>query len=358
MTDILARSRHLWDGHARRDPLWAILSDPAKKGGRWDLQRFFQTGVGEISLILYRLRSHGVAVEHRRALDFGCGVGRLSQSLVPHFARVDGVDISPAMIDLARSLNRHGEQVSYHANDRPDLSLFADGTFDFIVTSIVLQHIEPVVASRYLAELCRVLAAGGALVFQVPARHATSDDPPAAIWTAVFPMCPTKPTEPCFPSPTHTRAKWDRARSGFWRSSTQRERLRVVAGGVRRDSRRQPLVRCLGLRDGDCRRWTDRVPEPLYPGDRCKVALTITAPRDCGDYWCEIDLAHEGVVWFRERGSAAVRFPVRVLLDAREARPRQRSQTGAVALAGTGSGGRNIHRVRTAAVRGNRRRRT
>jgi ubiquinone/menaquinone biosynthesis C-methylase UbiE len=68
------------------------------------------------------------------------------------------------MIELAWSLNSHGERIVYHANDRPDLRLFADSTFDFIVSSIVLQHIEPSIALRYLAEMCRVLAPAGTLV--------------------------------------------------------------------------------------------------------------------------------------------------------------------------------------------------
>jgi hypothetical protein len=38
--------------------------------------------------------------------------------------------------------------------------------------------------------------------------------------------------------------------------------------------------------------------QPLGPGDRCTTRLTMTTPSEFGDYWCEIDLAHEGVVWF------------------------------------------------------------
>jgi hypothetical protein len=44
----------------------------------------------------------------------------------------------------------------------------------------------------------------------------------------------------------------------------------------------------------------------------CRVALTITAPAEDGEYVCEIDLAHEGVLWFSDKGSPTVRFLVRV----------------------------------------------
>ena len=44
MTDGLEESRNYWDRHARRDPLWAILSDAAKRDGRWDTTRFLDIG--------------------------------------------------------------------------------------------------------------------------------------------------------------------------------------------------------------------------------------------------------------------------------------------------------------------------
>jgi SAM-dependent methyltransferase len=310
--DALANSRRLWDRHARRDPLWAILSEPAKKG-RWNLERFFQTGVGEIVLVLYQLRSRGITVARRMALDFGCGVGRLAQALAQHFAHVDGVDVSPAMIDLARSLNRYGERVAYHANDRPDLALFADGTFDFIVTSIVLQHIEPPIASRYLTELCRVLAHGGTLVFQVPARKRNADDPPAAA-----------PVERISNVPDEAYRAWLSVAGAPAAAVQPCSKLELQVDVVNASAFEWSLRAFGVIRVGN--RWFDAsgyamlvaddgrasLQEPLSPGDQCSTRLIITTPLECGDYWCEIDLAHEGVVWFRERGSTAVRFPVRV----------------------------------------------
>src|SRR5512147_2288602 len=94
-----------WEDAAQRDPLWAILSDPTKRGRQWDLGEFFETGRREISLLLYQLRQLGHPPSAGRALDFGCGVGRLTQALAATFAEVVGVDVSPTMIRLARELN-------------------------------------------------------------------------------------------------------------------------------------------------------------------------------------------------------------------------------------------------------------
>jgi SAM-dependent methyltransferase len=316
MSNTLDHSRQFWDSHAQSDPLWAILSDPARKGRRWDLERFFQSGVDEVFLILHQLRSRGINVQRRRALDFGCGVGRLSQALAAHFARIDGVDLSSAMIELARSLNSNGERNVYHANDQPDLHLFADGTFDFIVSSIVLQHIEPSIALGYLAELCRVLAPAGALVFQVPAHQREASDPEGTS------------------APQISRPPVEAYRAALSVSGIPATAIRPLAGlQVHVDVVNASKLVWSAPRFGVIRvgnHWFDAsgyamlvaddgradLPLPLGPGDRCTTRLTMTTPLESGDYWCEIDLAHEGVVWFRERGSTAVRFLVRVRPEA------------------------------------------
>jgi hypothetical protein len=34
-----------WDVFAKYDPMWAILSNPAKRGNKWDVEEFFATRV-------------------------------------------------------------------------------------------------------------------------------------------------------------------------------------------------------------------------------------------------------------------------------------------------------------------------
>ncbi len=48
------------------------------------------------------------------ALDVGCGTGRLMGLLTGHGFRADGLDVSPAMIALARE--RHPEARLFHAD--------------------------------------------------------------------------------------------------------------------------------------------------------------------------------------------------------------------------------------------------
>ena len=54
------------------------------------------------------------------------------------------------------------------------------------------------------------------------------------------------------------------------------------------------------------------LPRDLKPGEEITVPLLITAPQKPGDYILELDLVQEQVAWFREKGSPAPRFPVKV----------------------------------------------
>jgi SAM-dependent methyltransferase len=165
----LEELRANWNELGSTDPLWAILSVPEYKGNRWSVEEFFRTGQVAVEDLLGRIGDPlGLPTEHNRALDFGCGVGRLTQALADHFDHVDGVDIASSMIESARRYNGAGRRCTYHLNERADLGIFGDSTFDFALSEIVLQHMRPEYALRYVREFVRVLRPGGLLIFQIP----------------------------------------------------------------------------------------------------------------------------------------------------------------------------------------------
>ena len=157
-----------WDEWGRRDPFWVILSDPKKVEGRWDSDEFFATGEREIALLLQTISELGQELRRGRALDFGCGVGRLTQALCAYFDECVGVDIAPSMIESARGYNRFGDKCTYLVNSTNDLRRFESNHFDLIYCNLVLQHMLPEYSRSYIAEFIRVLAPGGLLVFQIP----------------------------------------------------------------------------------------------------------------------------------------------------------------------------------------------
>lgn len=160
-----------WHEFGRRDPLWAILAEPGKKNNRWNVEEFFRTGEQDVAAILRYIEELPFGLRRRRALDFGCGVGRLTQALSGRFDECYGVDIARSMIRLAKKLNRHGRRCRYVLNERNDLRIFKADTFDFICTLITLQHMKPEYSRKYILEFLRLLAPGGMLFFQLPAAH-------------------------------------------------------------------------------------------------------------------------------------------------------------------------------------------
>ena len=90
--------------------------------------------------------------------------------MASRFEQVVGVDIAPAMLDLARRDNPVAARCEFLLNPRSDLALFGDGEFDLVYSSVVLQHLPPRLIRGYLAEFARVLRPGGSLIVQLPTR--------------------------------------------------------------------------------------------------------------------------------------------------------------------------------------------
>ncbi len=157
-----------WESLGMEDPFGAILNP------NWDdhkVDEFFETGEIEIREVMRLVESleaqyPNVNVPRRLALDFGCGVGRLTQALVCHFNEVHGVDISASMINRANEFNSYGDRCRYHLNERDDLGLFPDNKFQFVYSNVTLMHMEPKYARAYIRELLRVVEPGGLLIFQ------------------------------------------------------------------------------------------------------------------------------------------------------------------------------------------------
>jgi trans-aconitate methyltransferase len=140
------------------------------KDRRWEPGAFFETGRKEIDELMRYACSLGVELGRGRALDFGCGVGRLTRALADHFDEVCGVDISAAMLALAREYNAHIPNCTFVENPDPSFRALPAGDFDFIYSNITLQHMPPRHAMRYLRGLMSQLRPGGLLIFQLPSE--------------------------------------------------------------------------------------------------------------------------------------------------------------------------------------------
>ena len=72
------------------------------------------------------------------------------------------------MIAKANELSPPDSRCRYVLNEQPDLRIFETGSFDFILTFIVLQHMNQEYQAQYLAEFFRLLKPEGLCLFQLP----------------------------------------------------------------------------------------------------------------------------------------------------------------------------------------------
>jgi SAM-dependent methyltransferase len=164
----LARISETWNTLASQKPLEAILA-PAAGSPNQKPEAFFRSGEEEIEGVMRYLPSTHRSIPRRRALDFGCGIGRLTQPLCGYFDEVHGVDIAPRMIEQAQARNKHPGRCHYHHNPGARLAPFPDRSFDLIYSNITLQHLKPHLIKGYLIEFLRSLSLDGLLIFQLPA---------------------------------------------------------------------------------------------------------------------------------------------------------------------------------------------
>lgn len=169
---MLARIATAWRAYGESEPHWSVLTDPSYLADTLseNLDSFFASGQGQVGHLLAALSRNGIEPGSlRRALDFGCGVGRLSLALATHFETVVGVDISAGHLAhaIARARETGRTNVSFEAISAVN-DLDALGRFDLVFSEIVLQHNPPPVIAALLDRLFASLTPGGVARFQVP----------------------------------------------------------------------------------------------------------------------------------------------------------------------------------------------
>jgi len=162
---VAEQMREDWNRRAREDAGYYVAFGRRNQ----DPEEFFATARDEVRGLERELkRLPASPLRSRRALEIGCGPGRLMRPMSRHFGEIHGVDISEEMIVLARQNLAGVPHAHAHHAPNSNLEAFADISFDFVYSYAVFQHIPSRdVVFGYLSEASRVLKPGGALRCQI-----------------------------------------------------------------------------------------------------------------------------------------------------------------------------------------------
>jgi SAM-dependent methyltransferase len=161
------RSAEDWNALGEAEPFFAVLTDERFLRERMsdeDRDAFFASGESDVAHIFELIDRPDFTP--RSALDFGCGVGRLTRALTKRVERVAGVDIAPSMLQIARE----------NAPNAAFSPTIPDERFDLILSLIVFQHIPIRRGEALLDELLGRLEIGG-----VAALHFTFRRPGSSL---------------------------------------------------------------------------------------------------------------------------------------------------------------------------------
>jgi 2-polyprenyl-3-methyl-5-hydroxy-6-metoxy-1,4-benzoquinol methylase len=179
---IHERMRADWNQRAREDANYYVAFGRRDQ----DDDEFLSTAADVIRDLDGELKRfpRDTAPSTRRALEIGCGPGRLMRPMSRRFSEIHGVDVSDEMIAQATQKLSDIPWAHPHTASGSDLAQFPSNHFDFVYSYAVFQHIPSAdVVFSYLRETARVLKPGGFARLQINGLPKTAK--PCTTWEGV-----------------------------------------------------------------------------------------------------------------------------------------------------------------------------
>lgn len=165
-----------WESWGASDPYFGVLTDDRFREGSIDQTRedFFYSGEAFIADMIEQFEQQFGPLSRGRAMDFGCGVGRLAIPLARRFQSVIGIDISRSMLAEARRNSDAIALSNIHWGLSDDMLTQAGTGLDYINSYIVLQHIPTKRGISMIRRMIEILAPGGGLMLHISLKRRAS----------------------------------------------------------------------------------------------------------------------------------------------------------------------------------------
>jgi SAM-dependent methyltransferase len=154
-----------WERFGHDEPYLGVITHDSFLRERLSpevLAAFFATGEQHVAEVVSMIEGElDPGFAPKRALELGCGVGRILVPLAERCEEVVGVDVSESMLrEARRNLDQRGIRNVTLVRAGDSLAGVA-GRFDWVHSYIVLQHIPPPRGNRLLERLLDLLAENG-----------------------------------------------------------------------------------------------------------------------------------------------------------------------------------------------------
>lgn len=171
LVDCVAKVRAQYVKVGPTEPHFAVAVDSLETLNSVDnnISQFWATGHVQAQGLLQPLERFGlIELASKTAVEFGCGVGRLSLGLAGKFKYLHSYDVSDSQVTLAKKASVDAEVLNCQFHLSSGNPFAALESADFFYSKSTFQHYPPPIIHQFIRNALRSLKPGGLALFQVP----------------------------------------------------------------------------------------------------------------------------------------------------------------------------------------------
>lgn len=159
-----------WTTYGKKVPYWSVLTQPEFLNPNEEvIGDFYESGNWELNYAKEVFEKYSFqSLKGKTILDFGCGLGRITRTLLELGGNVIGMDISESHLNLAKKNIKENIKWVHNKSLHKTIVELCGTKLDLIITFIVLQHNRPKLMRQYIKSLLEALNDGGVAILHIP----------------------------------------------------------------------------------------------------------------------------------------------------------------------------------------------